>query len=160
MLSRFPAILAALSLAGAVVPSTVHAECVRVVSRSLLDNPDAELVFAGKVVQVTSTGDYGLRATFDVDRVWRGKVPKRFDVYVWYLASAEAPRYSKGESYVVAAMRLSDKRARQGVGLGDSDVVAFTGVPCSDGWKVEDLDRLSGPGKPPVDESAQRKINR
>jgi hypothetical protein len=102
-----------------------------------------------------------VKATIEAQRVWPGKVGTRFEDYMWYLASTETPRYlEKGRSYVVVATRLEDKRAREGVGLGGSDVVAFTGVPCSDGYTAEEVIHQLGPGKPSIDVGVQGKIMR
>ena len=161
MISGVPKVLVTVAIAVLGMPSVINAECVKVTPKMWLDAPDSELVFGGKVVEVTDTGEVGSKATFEVERVWRGKVPKRFDVFMWYLASAEAPRYlEKGRCYVVVAKRLEDKRAREGVGLGGSDLVAFTGVPCSDLHTIEEFVRGIGPGKPPIDVAVEGKIRR
>ena len=161
MFSGVPKVLVTIAIAVMVLPSVINAECVKITPKMWLDAPDSELVFGGKVAEVTDTGEVGSKATFTVERVWRGKVPKRFDVFMWYLASAEAPRYlEKGRSYVVVAKRLEDKRAREGVGLGGSDLVAFTGVPCSDLHTVEEFVRGVGPGKPPINVAVEGKIRR
>ena len=154
MTNQFRKALAAVVMAAAVTPSLARAECVRISPKALLAREDAELVFAGRVVDVTRTSEFGSRATFEVERVWAGKVPRRFEVYMWDLASAEAPRYTAGEKYVAAAKRLQDQRAREGVGLGGRDVVAFTGVPCSDGYSIKEFIRSVGPGKAPIDEGS------
>ena len=161
MFSGVPKVLVTIAIAVMVLPSVINAECVKITPKMWLDAPDSELVFGGNVVEVTDTGEVGSKATFEVERVWRGKVPKRFDVFMWYLASAEAPRYlEKGRSYVVVAKRLEDKRAREGVGLGGSDLVAFTGVPCCDLHTVEEFVRGVGPGKPPINVAVEGKIRR
>ena len=153
MFSCLPKATAAVVVAASLT-SSVRAECVRISPKLLLDGPDSEAVFSGKVVEVTRTGELGYRATFEVDQVWAGKVPRRFEVYVWEMA-AETPRYREGETYVAAVKRLVDKKAREAVGLNDPQVVAFTGVTCSDGWSVEEFVRGAGPGKPPIDERGQ-----
>jgi len=159
MFSRLVRALPALILATGPMPSLAHAECVRISPKQLLSRPDTELVFSGRVVQVDRTGELGYRATFEVDRVWTGKVPKRLTVYVWELA-AETPRFREGEFYVAALKRLEDKQAREAVGLADSQTVAFTGATCSDGFSVEEFVRGVGPGKPPIDEAVEGKIKR
>ena len=107
MFSGVLKVLVTIAIAVMVMPSVINAECVKITPKMWLDAPDSELVFGGKVVEVTDTGEVGSKATFEVERVWRGKVPRRFDVFMWYLASAEAPRYlEKGRSYVVVAKRL------------------------------------------------------
>jgi hypothetical protein len=142
MFFRIPKVLPTIAIAVTVMDPTVYAECVKVTPKMWLDAPSSELVFAGTLVELAATGESGSKATFEVERVWRGKVTKRFDVYMWHLASAETPRYlEKGQSYVVVAKRLEDKRGRDGVGLDGSDVVAFTGVPCSGLYTVEEFVR-------------------
>lgn len=141
------------------IPPSAGAECVKVPPEKLLESPGTELAFSGKVVEVTNVSEQGVRATFEVDRVWAGLVPKRFDMYMIYPASAEAPRYDKDRSYVVIARRLVDKQARAAAGFGDSDAVLFTGVTCSDFYSVEEFVRALGPGKPPAGKS-EWEINR
>jgi hypothetical protein len=51
-----------------------------------------ELVFSGTVAEVTRTSEVGYRATFDVDRVWKGPVSRRIDLYLWELPP-EGPRF-------------------------------------------------------------------
>jgi hypothetical protein len=122
--------------------------------------PHTEVVFAGDVVQVTRTGEFGAKATFKVRQVWKGNVRERFEVFMWDLASAETPRYEEGKSYVVAAKSLLDQRAREGVGLASSQIIAFAGLPCSADFSVEEFVRGAGPGKPPTGETVEGKDNR
>lgn len=42
------------------------------------------------------------RATFEVERVWRGSVTRHFDLYVWEHAT-ETPRFELDDEYVVFA---------------------------------------------------------
>jgi len=53
---------------------SASAECVRV-PPSVAMRPH-ELVFSGKVVDITRTADLACRATFEVDHVWAGSVSK------------------------------------------------------------------------------------
>jgi len=131
------------------VPSA-RAECVMVSAKALLEGPSTELAFSGRVVEITRTADLGYRATFEVDRVWRGSLTKRFDLYVWEM-EPEKPRFEVDHQYVAFAQRLST-RERQGVGLSETDPVAFTPVTCSDGYslspdRVRETIQELGPGK-------------
>jgi hypothetical protein len=137
------------------VSPSAGAECVKVPPKQLLELPGTELAFSGKVIEVTNVSEQGVRATFDVDRVWAGRVPKRFDMYMTYPASAEAPRYDKDQSYVVIARRLVDKQARGAAGFADSDIVLFTGVTCSDFYSIQEFVRALGPGGPPAEKLEQ-----
>src|SRR5687768_16450025 len=92
-------IRSSLIVASLLLPSSVGAECITP-GRWSLDQPSVELVFSGNVVAVNQVADAGVRVTFNVDRVWKGSVPKRFDVYVWQLDS-EMPRFEFAKSYVV-----------------------------------------------------------
>jgi len=131
------------------VPTPARAECIQRTAKMVMQYKGNELVFSGTVVQVTRTADLGYRATFEVDRVWKGSVPARFDLHVWELAP-EIPRFELGRRYVVLAHRLIDSRARQGVGLGESDAIAFTPTQCSDPASLgPTIARDLGEGLPP-----------
>src|SRR5262249_23150675 len=129
--------------------SPARSECFVLTANDLMEGAVYEVVFSGRVVEITRTGPDGYRATFEVDRVWKGSVSKRFDLYIWELAP-EIPGFAVGQHYLAAAQRLVDPRARQGTGLGGTDAVAFTPVQCTgtvsqSAAVVGDL----GEGKPP-----------
>jgi hypothetical protein len=134
-------------------PRPAAAECVRLaakeMARLVMEDKRYEVVFAGRVVAVTRTADEGYRATFEVDRVWKGEVTKRFDLYVWELSS-ELPRFEAGKHYLALARKLLTSRERDGAGIPSSDMVAFTPVQCSDPPSLDpDLVRHLGAGLPP-----------
>src|SRR6185503_7306037 len=84
-----------------VVASTmsVSTECVILTAKQVMSQPSFEIVFSGRVVDVKAAGANGYRATFEVDRVWKGTVPARIDLYV-PPSPAEVPRFNKGTRYV------------------------------------------------------------
>jgi hypothetical protein len=123
---------------------SASAECIRVPPSDAI-RPH-ELVFSGKVIEITRTADLAYRATFEVDHVWAGSVTKHFDLYV--REGAESPQYIKGQEYVALATRLTS-RERQDVGLGDIGTLAFRAIACSDIYSISDFIRDLGPGKPP-----------
>lgn len=129
-------------------PSLSAKECVALSAPDVLASRNNELVFSGRVIEYSVTADAAYRATFDVDRVWKGSVSKRIDIYVWQLQSAEMPRYEKDGEYVVLARRLTDPRVRKAVGLGDSNVAAFTAPSCADALSPKIREEL-GLGSPP-----------
>jgi hypothetical protein len=131
------------------LPARARAECFVLTGPFVMGAPTIELVFSGRVVDIARTAELGYRATFDVDGVWKGTVPRRFDLYVWELAP-ESPRFEKGQRYVALANHMSDQRARAGVGLGASDIVAFTPTTCS-GAVAREIESQLGPGYPPKD---------
>jgi len=151
-----PSAIAMFVLAGTLVWfPIVGAECVIVPAPQLLSDRQNEVVFSGTVVDLGRSGDAGTRVVFDVERIWKGAVSNRFDLYVWDLA-AEAPRFEKGRRYLAIAKRLLDPKARSGVGLGAVDVVAFTPVQCSGVYTLTDrLIRDLGPSQAPDASSMQ-----
>jgi len=147
----------ALALGSLLVASSAHAECITP-GEWWLREPIVELVFSGTAVEITQTAEVGYRAAFNVDRVWKGAVPKRIDLYVWELAS-EMDGVVAGRRYLIGARRLVSAREREGVGLGRTDAVAFTEVQCGardyrDAEKAGILRALGDgvpPGQPPAD---------
>jgi hypothetical protein len=145
---RLVAVTSTIVVASLLTATPAGAECFVLTGKSLLEDPNVPLIFSGTVVEVTRTGDEGARVTFEVDRVWKGSVSKRFDVYLWD-PEPETPRFGPpGEPYVVAAAPLSNLRARQGVGLRETDALAFAPVQCS-GALSPDVVRELGAGQPP-----------
>ena len=145
---RLAAVSSAIVVASLLTATPARAECFTLTGKYLLEDPTVPVVFSGTVVALTRTGEYGTRATFDVDRVWKGSVSKRFDLYLWDLES-ETPRFGPpGEHYVVAAAPLKNLRVRRGVGLGETDAIAFAPVRCS-GALSPDIVRELGAGQPP-----------
>ena len=104
-----------LCLAAASV-SVARADCAAITPKAWLEMPSTELLFSGTVVEIVAVSDAGYRATFDVDRVWKGFVRERVDIYASGLV-VEAPQFQQGETYVVVGQRLTDDVARKRVGL-------------------------------------------
>jgi hypothetical protein len=129
--------------------ASARAECVRVTAKDVQEAERYELVFSGTVVEITRTAELGYRASFEVERVWKGSVTKRFDLYVWEL-DPEIPRFIVGRHYLALAKKLVSAPARRGAGLGDSNTLAFTPVQCSDPDSLApNIIRDLGPGQPP-----------
>jgi hypothetical protein len=147
----------ALVVASLLAASSAHAECIAA-GKWWLQEPTIELVFSGTAVEITRTAELGYRAAFNVDRVWKGAVPKRIELYVWELAS-EMDRVDVGHRYLVGARRMVNAREREGVGLSGTDAVALTEVPCGarDYRDAEETGTLRAlgdgvpPGQPPAD---------
>ncbi len=111
-------------------PPLARAECVIRTASEVLQNPSIEVVFSGTVTSVARTGEYGYRATFAVDRVWKGAVSSPFAVYVWERL-AEQAGFAAGGTYIVQARRMFDPEARRDVGVTTDDTTVFTPVGCS-----------------------------
>ena len=125
----------------------VSSECVAVSGDMLLADPRHELVFSGRVATTTRVGELAYRATFDVDRIWKGDVAKHMDIYIWELKS-EMPRYEEGKDYVVLAAKATDARERDAIGLKDDTAVAYVANSCSDAL-APDIRRQLGQGTRP-----------
>jgi hypothetical protein len=157
MTSRSIGIRFAIAVASLLTASSARAECISPGAWWLRDKL-VEVVFSGTAIEVTRTAEAGYRATFDVERVWKGHVPRRFNLYVWEL-SPEMDRIDAGRRYLVGAKRLIDARARQGLGLVGTDSVAFTEVNCgAPDYKeaertgiIRDLGAGQPPDQPPAD---------
>jgi hypothetical protein len=124
-----------------------RAECFLLTAKYVMEQSISELVFSGTVVEVTRTAELGYRATFEVDRIWKGAVSKRFDLYVWELAP-ETPRFEVGRHYVALAIRLTDSVSRQRAGVIGTETVAYSPVFCSNSLSP-DIVRELGIGEPP-----------
>ena len=118
----------ALAVGSLLAASSTHAECITP-GEWWLREPTVELVFSGTAVEVTRTADLGYRATFDVERVWKGTVPRRLDLYVWEL-QVEMNEIVRGRKYLVGATRLIEARERKGVALAETGTVAYTEIRC------------------------------
>jgi hypothetical protein len=147
MTFRFVAISSAIAVASLVTAPSARGECFVLTAKYVMEAQDVELVFSGTVVDTTRSGELGYRATFAVDRIWKGSVAKRLDLYVSEGAS-EMPHILIGEHYVAAAKRLRESRVRQAVGLGETDAIAFMPSGCS-GELSPDIVRELGVGQPP-----------
>lgn len=129
-------------------PSTGRAECFGQNGKFVMAQKSIELVFSGTVVAITPIDQYlRYRATFEVDRVWKGSVTKRFDLYVSGLEEGVRP-FQMGQWSVVTATRITDRRARQEFGLGGTSKAAFKAPICSD-TLAPDIHVQLGPGYPP-----------
>jgi hypothetical protein len=112
--------------------ATVHADCVILSAEHVMSEPSIELVFAGRVVDIVHVADAVSRATFDVDGVWKGTVPRRIDLYVSEF-NAEKPHFTKGADYVALAVRMKDPSLRRAAGLPSTDTpTEYLAMNCSD----------------------------
>jgi hypothetical protein len=146
-----------LVLASITTAAPARAECVSILGKQMLKGRD--VVFSGTVVHITRIGDAGYRATFEVDRVWKGSVSKRFDLYVWG-RSAEMPRFEAGKRYLALADKLTDPEVRRALGLAESETVAFRAGLCTGEYSpTPETLRDMGPGKPPKESTAPRRVH-
>ena len=130
MRSKITLVVLWLAALGTVCSKTVWAECVTRTAIEVLHDPDVEVVFLGTATSVTRTGEYGYRATFSVDRVWKGSVSNPFSHYVWE-RSAESAGFDVGRTFVVQARRMLARDARRDVGITDDDATVFTPIAYS-----------------------------
>jgi hypothetical protein len=102
--------IAIVILLGATTPVTLRAECPRHDVHAA--KRDATLVFEGTITRLHFLGTVETAATIDVHRVWKGKTSKHTTVYF-------APR-------------------REGLGLGERDVVVIFARPQTPDLRKED----------------------
>jgi hypothetical protein len=121
------ATLASATIATAMVGITLHAECALITAEAVMSHREYELVFGGRVVDIQDFGPSGARVTFDVQRVWKGAVPSRIDLYYGRMSS-EGPQsqFAQGEYGVAVAVRLKDVAMRRAFGVPDTKVPSTT----------------------------------
>ena len=111
------------AIVSAVFGIALHADCVTLTAKEMMSRPGV-LIFGGRVVDVQDVGQGGARWTIEVQRVWKGSVPARIDIYSSRFGPSEVrpPFWRKGSDAFVLAARLSDvKQWRQANGLSESD---------------------------------------
>jgi hypothetical protein len=164
---RFAVIVVSGLWFAAATMSVARAECVALTPKAWLEKPSTELVFGGTVVEIVRSSGARYRATFEVDRVWKGTVTERVTIYSSDLV-VESPRFQHGETHVVVAQRLTDDEARKRVGLQplpdvratpgplrDSHGGEFTATTCSGGMAMSMMIRDLGPGTRPASRASR-----
>ena len=142
-----PYVPVALSLVACIlVTAPAHGECV-VLTADALMKVVSDVIFAGTVTEITRSGEYGYRARFDVDRVWKGSVSKTFDLYVSEVRG-ELPTFVRGQRYIAVARQLTNSVERAELGLALMDAPVYGPVQCS-GALPPTIERDLGVGKPP-----------
>jgi len=131
-----------------VIVTSVSAECILPQAKRILAEPTYDLLFSGTAVEVTRTAPFAYRTTFDVNRVWRGTVPMRIDLYVSELFGEIERLDVKGRRWIVGAHKLTDPKVRRDVGIED-DAVIFAPMTCSEWEPTPKLLREFGRGYPP-----------
>lgn len=102
------------TLASATLGTTAYAQCAYIPAKAVMSQPEYVLVFGGRVVDIQEISSSASRATFEVQRVWKGSVPSRIDLY--FARHSEGPRFTKGEYAVASAVRLTaDNRKTYGI---------------------------------------------
>jgi hypothetical protein len=123
-------------------------ECIGRNGAAVLSDESLDLVFSGRVVEVTRIGDFGYRVAFDVDRVWKGAVPPRFVLY-GLETDAESPRFTAHEHRVVLARSVTDARRRRALGVPEREVI-FAPAACSGPLELSrNIEQELGPGHAP-----------
>jgi hypothetical protein len=141
-----------LTLTIILVPSLAFAECVRV---SLRDNiRPAAVAFSGTATNIVTNAASewpGTIVTFDVDRVWKGSVTRRFVVYS-FTRTPEGTSFTAGKKYMVFA---HSPTTQENDDLRLNTTQAFVVGQCGDGTRefmlvrAADLAEL-GAGNAPI----------
>jgi hypothetical protein len=147
MLLQAAAILVALLT----IPAPSLNECVGRNGEAVLSDKSLDLVFSGRVAEVTRISDFGYRVVIDVERVWKGAVSPRFVVY-GLETDVESPRFRANEHRVVLARTITDARRRQALEIPESDVI-FGPAPCSGPLELsKNIEQELGPSHAPTTE--------
>ncbi len=101
ILSLAPVVIVAL-----LIGRQAHGECIVLGANEVMESSLYERVFSATVKAVTRTGEVGYRATFDVDRVWKGVAAPESDLYVWELGP-ETPRFEANPGSAPEGIQVS-----------------------------------------------------
>jgi hypothetical protein len=145
-----------LGLLAVIVPDIAVAECV--VLRANVPAQSAALVFSGTATDITANDASEWPSaiiTFDVDKVWKGRVTKRFVVYS-FTRTAERFTFKIGQAYLVFAHEQTEAE-RHDLNLGITERQVFVVGQCGDGTRemamvtpqeTMQLGPASGPARP------------
>lgn len=123
-----------LGLVAGLVPHVAVAECVSL--RANVAAQPAALVFSGAVTDITANNASEWPSaiiTFDVDKVWKGRVTKQFDVYS-FTRTAEAFTFKVGQVYLVFAHEQTEAERRD-LNSGITERQVFVVGQCGDGTR-------------------------
>jgi len=140
-------------LCSALMPHQAFAECVRVGNSLRAILPYADTVFSGTVTDVTDlSGVIDRFVTFDVDRVWKGPVTKRFSIHSFDL-TMDRYSFDVGRKYLVFAHKPRSEDERTLLRVLPSERETFVVGICGGGtrWFSEvdgKLDELGSERRP------------
>jgi hypothetical protein len=116
-------VITSVVLLAALFPTSVGAVCVQMPLEYHLSDDSTEAVFRGTIrdVQMVPPGQI---VTFEVERVWKGRVSRTVITYNSLSGGYEERKFMRGERYLVMAHRLNAmSRARFG---GDMDALGVS----------------------------------
>ena len=124
-------------------------ECPITSASYWMASPDSAAIFSGIARQVQDGGTAVQVVTFDVERVWKGALPKRVTLY--QLNTSEAIAFSAGARYVIVAVRETDSERERFRISQPANMLSIT--PCGSRL-FEEAERLGelrelGPGRLP-----------
>jgi hypothetical protein len=106
------------------------------------------LVFGGSVVDIQEINANASRVTFEAQKVWKGSVPSRIDLY--FARHSEGPRFTKGEYAVATAVRLTaDDRKAYGIPANTPVVYEAHGCVSGSGHSAFESELAKYPSHPP-----------
>jgi hypothetical protein len=114
-----------------------------------MTSPSSAAIFSGIARQVQDGGTAVQVVTFDVERVWKGALPKRVALY--QVNVSEAIKFSPGARYLVVAYRQTDSEREQ---FRISQPASMLGINVCGSRLFEEAERLGdlrelGPGRLP-----------
>jgi hypothetical protein len=113
------AITAAVLFLPMLTAKPAHGECIKVTNQSPLDVRKGSILLKGSALSVTPLGEpartYGFKVVFDVERVWKGRVGKRIEIY--QDLSAEQAQFGVGASSYYLVTEITDPARRLFFGI-------------------------------------------
>jgi hypothetical protein len=154
------AILSTMLVASLLSVPAAHGECVRIPLQQVVTRQDVQIVFKGTAVSITPiTPDdpqqtSGFKVTFDVERIWKGSVGKRVELYMDL--NGNNPQFEAGHSSPVFVEYLVDPTVRGRLGITGTDTGVSTAVGCTGIYSESEITAALGAGAEPLKATRRR----
>lgn len=149
-----PALASAVWVLSMLTSQVAHGECIKVTNQSPLDVRKNSILVKGSASSITPLGEpdrtYGFKIIFDVERVWKGPVAKRIEVY--QDLSAEQAQFGVGASSYYLVTEITDPARRRFFGItGTSPAYAplHCGLEDYSASEIMGFLEMLGPGNEP-----------
>jgi len=140
------AIVSALLFSSLFTAQAAPGECVHVGIQDFVGLHEDWIIFRGTPSSFAEVNDpqgrLRFKYTVDVERVWKGSVGRRIEIYV--SLSGNSPQFEIGHPSLVIAGALTDAVKRR---LGVTGTDAYAPAACSGGYKESEITTVYGPGR-------------
>jgi hypothetical protein len=149
---------ATVAIVGLLSTTASHADCIVIPPRTSARDFPSDLIFAGTVKEVGAD----LSVSFEVDRVWNGRVQRHMRLWIWPGTEAwTSDSFKKGNTYLVFANASAERVTKWLVSpdpkhLPDASQVFYNVSFCSPTSRLDDAQGKSfveelGPARSPLD---------